>query len=81
MGLWNLRLLQCKGDNIMNSELRYLLKTNSNCEGCSDQQSLGNLLSDLRAVAIDLDLDFNRAADEAETLHQERDPSAFDPCI
>jgi hypothetical protein len=65
----------------MNSELCYLLKTNSNCEGCSDQQSLGNLLSDLRAVACDLDLDFDRASHQAETLHQERNLSAFDPCI
>ena len=65
----------------MNSELRYLLKTNSNCEGCSDQESLGNLLCDLREVACDLDLNFDQASHDAKTLHQERDASVFDPCI
>jgi hypothetical protein len=61
----------------MNSELRYLLKTNSECEGCNDQQSLRDLLIDLRAVADDLDLDFNGASVEVEAL----DLSGFDPCI
>jgi hypothetical protein len=43
---------------MMTSELRYLLKTCSDCEACSDQESLRVLLTDLRAVADDLDLDF-----------------------
>jgi hypothetical protein len=47
---------------MVTSELRYLLKTNSDCEGCSDQDSLRDLLADLRAVADDLDLDFAGAS-------------------
>jgi hypothetical protein len=52
---------------MMTSELRYLLKTNSNCEACSDQASLCALLTDLRAVADDLDLDFAGANIKAAT--------------
>jgi len=40
---------------MMTGELRYLLKTNSDCEGCSDQESLCALLTDLQMVADDLD--------------------------
>jgi hypothetical protein len=65
---------------MMTSELRYLLKVNSDCEGCSDQVSLSNLLTDLR-VADDLALDFGRADIEAETLYELRTQSPFDPCI
>jgi hypothetical protein len=50
---------------MMTSELRYLLKTTSDGEACSDQESLRVLLADLRAVADDLDLDFARAYFEA----------------
>ena len=46
---------------MMTSELRYLLKTNSDYEVCSDQESLRGLLTDLRAVADDLGLDFAAA--------------------
>jgi hypothetical protein len=66
---------------MMTSELQYLLKTNSDCEACSDQASLGNLLTDLRAVADDLGLDFAGANLEAGTLYELRDPSPFYPCI
>jgi hypothetical protein len=45
---------------MMTSELRYLLKTNSDCDACSDQESLSALLADLREVAHDLDLDFGK---------------------
>jgi hypothetical protein len=45
----------------MNSELMYLFKTNSDCEDCSDQESLRVLLTDLREVADDLGLDFAEA--------------------
>jgi hypothetical protein len=65
----------------MSSELRYLLKTDSDCEACSDQASLGDLLTDLRAVADDLGLDFAAAYLEAGTLSELRDPSPFYPCI
>jgi hypothetical protein len=65
----------------MTCELRYLLKTNSNCEACSDQESLSRLLTDLRAVADDLALDFAGADFEAETPSKFRDRLSFDPCI
>ena len=66
---------------MMNSELQYLLKTNSDCEACTDQESLCNLLADLRVVADDLDLDFAGACFEAGDLSVWRDQSPFDPCI
>ena len=66
---------------MMTSELRYLLKTNSDCEACSDQESLYLLLTDLRVVADDLHLDFARAGLEAGTLSELRDPASVDPCI
>jgi hypothetical protein len=66
---------------MMTSELRYLLKTNSDSEGCSDQASLRDLLSDLRAVAEDLDLNFDGARLAAEGLRELRAQWAFDPCI
>jgi hypothetical protein len=66
---------------MMNSELRYLLKTNSDCEACTDQVSLGVLLADLRAVAGDLDLDFGSAYLRAQTLSEWCEGAAFCPCI
>ena len=66
---------------MMTSELRDLLKTNSDCEACSNQESLCVLLSDLRVVADDLHLDFARAGLEAGTLSELRSLSSFNPCI
>jgi hypothetical protein len=66
---------------MMSSELRYLLKTNSNCEACTDQESLCVLLTDLRVVADELDLSFSRANFEAGTLSELPDRSTFCPCI
>jgi len=66
---------------MMTSELRYLLKTNSDCEACSDQESLCVLLNELRVVANDLHLDFGGANLEAGTLSELRDHSVFFPCI
>jgi hypothetical protein len=65
----------------MTSELRYLLKTASDCEACSDQESLRALLTDLREVADDLYLDFGAAYLDAGTLSELRDQSPFCPCI
>jgi hypothetical protein len=70
-----------EGTTMMTSELRYLLKTNSGSEGCSDQASLRDLLSGLRTVADDLDLNFDGARLEAESLRDLRAQLAFDPCI
>jgi len=65
----------------MISELRYLLKTMSECEACSDQESLRALLADLRAVADDLDLDFAGALLPARPSHDGCDQMVFDPSI
>jgi hypothetical protein len=65
----------------MTSELRYLLKINSDCEACNDQESLSVLLTDLRAVADDLQLNFTRAYLEAGPLSELRDPSCWYPCL
>jgi hypothetical protein len=65
----------------MTSELRFLLKTASESKACSDQESLCELLSDLRVVAEDLDLDFAGAKRDAEIITELRDQSPFCPCI
>ena len=70
-----------KGRAMMTCELRYPIKTNSNCEGCSDQASLASLLTDLRAVADDLELNFTGAHRAAEVVHELRDQSPFSPRI
>jgi hypothetical protein len=65
----------------MTTELRYLLKSNSECEACTDQESLCVLLTDLRAVADDLDLDFAGASLRAGDLVALRDLLSFCPNI
>jgi hypothetical protein len=65
----------------MISELRYLLKTNSDCEACSDQESLCVLLIDLRAVADNLHLDFARALLHAKPHHDVDDQSSLGASI
>jgi hypothetical protein len=66
---------------MMTSELRFLLKTTSECEGCTDQESLCVVLTDLRLVADDLDLDFAGAYLESITTPQVPDGWPFCPCI
>ena len=63
---------------MMTSELRYVLKSNSDYEGCSDQESLREILVDLRDVAGELDLDFAEALVRSEPPESE---GALDPCI
>jgi hypothetical protein len=65
----------------MTGELRYLLKTHSDQEACSDQESLGDLLADVREMADELDLDFAGASHEAECRRESNGLKAFDPCI
>jgi hypothetical protein len=65
----------------MTSELRYMIKTNSDCEVCTDQESLRALLKHQRVLADDLHLDFARANLEAGTPPELTDQSAFCPCI
>ena len=66
---------------MMTYELRYLLKTNSDHEVCNDQRSLGDLLTDLRALAEDLELDFGGAYLKAGILFELHDQSPFCPSI
>ena len=66
---------------MMNCELRHLLKSNSDYEACTDQESLRALLVDLRGVAEDLDLDFAGAYSEAGTPSELGDEARFCPCI
>ena len=65
----------------MTSELRYLIKVHSDHEACSEQESLAELLTDLRAAADDLDLNLDRAYFQAITLSESRDPRPFSPII
>ena len=66
----------------MLSELEYLLKTHADHEALSDQSSLREILTDLRHLAEELDLDFRSALAGAGVAD---DPlltlRAFDPCI
>jgi hypothetical protein len=66
---------------MMTTELRYLLKSNSDHEARSDQASLGDLLADLRAVADDLELDFAGANRVAEARCDFSDKWPFYPRI
>jgi hypothetical protein len=70
-----------RGEYHHESELRYLLKPNSDCDACSDQESLRALLTDLRGLACDLDLDVTKAYREAGTLSELHDPFPFCPSI
>jgi hypothetical protein len=65
----------------MTSAVRYLLNTNSALEACSDQESLRKLLTDLRAVAEDLELNLALARLEAETRFVPGDSSQSGPVI
>jgi hypothetical protein len=65
----------------MTSELQYFIRFYGNPEVCSEQESLTELLTDLRTAANNLDLDLDRAYLQAKTQFESRDPSPFCPCI
>jgi len=65
----------------MDSELEYMLKTYSNHEVTSEQVSLRDLLTCLRGVAEELQLDFQDALTDSGTAYQDRLFQAFDPCL
>jgi hypothetical protein len=65
----------------MDSELEHLLKTYSNREVASEQVSLRDLLTCLRGVAEELQLDFQEALTDSDTVYQDRLFQAFDPCL
>jgi hypothetical protein len=65
----------------MTTELRHLIVVHSNHEACSEQDSLAELLADLRATADELGLDLDRAYFQANLLSESRDPRPFYPFI
>jgi len=66
----------------MLSELEFLLKTHSDHEALSDQSSLRDVVTDLRRLADDLELDFRLALAGAMAA-ADAFPAGqgFDPCI
>jgi hypothetical protein len=65
----------------MDSELEHLLRTYSNHEVISTQGSLRDLLTSLRSLAEELQLDFEEALTESNAGYQDRLLLAFDPCL
>jgi hypothetical protein len=66
---------------MMDSELRHLLRTYSDHEVMSEQDSLRELLICLRSLAEELQLDFEEALTESGAFYQDRLFQAFDPCL
>ena len=65
----------------MDSELEHLLRTYSDHEVISEQGSLRDLLTCLRGLAEELQLDFDEALTESDAGHEVRLLQAFDPCL
>ena len=63
----------------MEAELEHLLRTYSDHEVISEQGSLRDLLTCLRNLADELQLDFEEALTEADDAHRARLLQAFDP--
>ena len=63
----------------MDSELEHLLRTHSDHEGIDEQVCLRDLLTSLRSLAEELQLDFVEALTESGAAHQDRLMMAFDP--
>jgi hypothetical protein len=66
---------------MMDSELKHLLSTYSDQEGISEQVCLRDLLSGVRCLASELQLDFEQALTESDVSTQDRLLQAFDPCL
>jgi hypothetical protein len=65
----------------MEAELEHLLRTYSDHEAISEQGSLRDLLTCLRNLADELELDFEEALREADDAHRKRLLQIFDPCL
>jgi hypothetical protein len=63
----------------METELNHVLMTYSNHEAVNEQGSLRDLLTSLRSLAEQLQLDFTRALTESDTAYEDRLLLAFDP--
>src|SRR5262245_61494608 len=66
-------------ETMMDRELEHLLMTYSDHEVISEQGSLQDLLTCLRNLAEELQLDFDEALTESDAVHQVRLLLAFDP--
>ena len=65
----------------MDRELEHLLMTYSDHEVISEQGGLRDLLTGLRSLAGDLQLDFEEALTASGTAYQDRLMLAFDLCL
>jgi hypothetical protein len=65
----------------MDSELEHLLRTYSDHQVISEQDSLRDLLTCLRGLAEELQLDFEEALTESDAAYQDRPLQAFGPCL
>jgi hypothetical protein len=65
----------------MNRELEHLLRKYDDHEAIGEQGSLRVLLTSLRGLAEELQLDFEKALTESDAVYQDRLLQAFDPCL
>ena len=65
----------------MDRELEHMLVTYSGHEGISEQAGLRDLLTSLRGLAEELQLDFEAAVTESDVAYRDRLFQAFDPCL
>ena len=63
----------------MESELEHVLMTYSDHEVISEQGSLRDLLTSLRSLAEELQLDFEEALTESDAAYHDQLMLAFDP--
>ena len=65
----------------MNSQLEHLLRTHSDHEVISEQRGLSELLTSLRSLAQELQLNFEEALMESGDAYRNRLFQGFDPCV
>ena len=65
----------------MDRELEHVLRTHSDHEVIKEQDGLRDLLTSLRSLAEELQLDFQEALTESDAAYQDRLLQAFDPCL
>ena len=65
----------------MDSELEHMLRTHSDHEVLSEQGCLRDLLTSLRNLADELQLNFEEALTESNAVYHDRLLLAFDPCL
>lgn len=65
----------------MDSELEQILRTYSDHEEISEKEGLRDVLTCLRSLAEELQIDFDKALTESGDAYQDRLYQAFDPCV